>query len=279
MFPLGSLGPVADRPVQDRSSPLSTPLTRRLRYELIHLWGLVTGARLVNIGFAPPDHPPGAAVATRDLRARGLSVYAELATFVEASARTTPTRGLEIGCGQGDGLRRLAEVTGGRWTGIDLSAVAALIGRLRGLDARLGTNTALPFPDGAFDRVAAVEALFIFPRSDEVLREAARVLAPRGRIGIAEFRRGSIADTRRFVEERAEAAGLERVAFADRTEDARRALLSGEPARAALLSLVPGPLRAGFTETLSLEGSDRHRAWREGEFCFFLAVLKRRGDV
>ncbi len=279
MFPLGKFGSVAGHPDQDRSIPLSTTMTQRLRYEVIHLWGLVTGSRLVNIGFALPDQPPGTVVETRDLRARGLTVYAELATFVETSACTPPVRGLEIGCGQGDGLRRLGDVAGGRWTGIDLSAVATLICRLRGLDARLGTNTALPFTDNAVDRVVAVEALFIFPRSDEVLREAARVLAPGGRIGIAEFRRGSIDDTRRFVEARAEAAGLELAAFADRTEDARCAILTGEPARAALLSLVPSPLRAGFTETLSLAGSDRHRSWREGEFCFFLAVLKRRGDA
>lgn len=246
---------------------------------MIHLWGLVTGHRLVNIGFAPPDCPSDDALDTRDLRARGLSVYAELATFVETSATGRPARGLELGCGQGDGLRRLAEIAGGRWCGIDLSAVAALICRLRGLDVRCGTNTALPFPNGTFDRVAAVEALFIFPRSEDVLREATRVLAPNGRIGVAEFRRGAIADVRRLVEAQAEATGLEVVAFADRTEDARRAILTGERARAALVALVPAFVRARFAETLSLVGSDRHRAWRDGEVCFLLAVMKRRGDA
>jgi len=100
-----------------------------------------------------------------------------------------PERILEVACGDGEGALFLArEFPSARVRGVDRSAEAIrnATGRV-GLDPegrvafKQGGPRSLPFPDGYFDLLAAVDAR---PR----LAEAARVLRPGGFLALASTR-------------------------------------------------------------------------------------------
>ena len=92
---------------------------------------------------------------------------------------------LDIGCGGGNTLARMAErVTEGHLVGIDYAETsveasrafnAALIeaGRMEILH---GSVEHLPFADGQFDAVVTVESFYFWPSPEESLKEAARVI-------------------------------------------------------------------------------------------------------
>ena len=92
---------------------------------------------------------------------------------------------LDIGCGGGATLRRLAaRAPRGRVTGMDYSEVAVACstelnrravesGRLQVLR---GSVEAMPFADAAFDIITTVESFYFWPQPQENLREVHRVL-------------------------------------------------------------------------------------------------------
>jgi SAM-dependent methyltransferase len=97
---------------------------------------------------------------------------------------------LEIGCGHGRTLARLAEVPRSTLAGIDPSEVMVRLARRRlrrTLDARraeisLASSAKIPHPDGRFDAAFAVHVVYFWrePRAD--LGEIRRVLRPGGRV-------------------------------------------------------------------------------------------------
>ena len=100
---------------------------------------------------------------------------------------------LDIGCGGGRTVAKLAAVTGdGKVHGIDYSA--ASVAAARSTNARwLGAGRVeiqqasvshVPFPNGAFDVVTAVETHYYWPNLEADLREILRALKPGGTLVI-----------------------------------------------------------------------------------------------
>lgn len=119
---------------------------------------------------------------------------------------------LDIGCGGGATLRRLAvRVPQGHVTGLDYSEVsvdcsrrfnaeAIAAGRMEVVE---GSVEALPFADGSFDLITTVESFYFWPQPQENLREVRRVLKEGGTfLLIADIHEdgGLSAETRENIE-------------------------------------------------------------------------------
>jgi SAM-dependent methyltransferase len=98
---------------------------------------------------------------------------------------------LDVGCGGGRTVDRLAGMaTDGRVYGIDYSAASVAAARGTNarwiaagrVDIRQGTVSRLPFTDGSFDIVSAVETHYYWPDPVSDFREILRVLKPGGRL-------------------------------------------------------------------------------------------------
>ncbi len=106
---------------------------------------------------------------------------------------------LEVGCGTGEGLIRMAESIGprGSVTGLDLSegmlAVAAKKLRRKGMDKRVrlvrGSALRMPFAKNSFQKVFLSFTLELFSDRDmdKLLNEIRRVLSPRGRLSVVSL--------------------------------------------------------------------------------------------
>ena len=109
--------------------------------------------------------------------------------------------------GVGSGLDLPLLPPGPRYTGLDLTP--AMLARARRQAARLGLEIQLdqgdarhlPYPDAAFDVVVLHLILAVTPHPERVLREAARVLRPGGRVLILDkfLRPGQRAPFRRLI--------------------------------------------------------------------------------
>lgn len=108
---------------------------------------------------------------------------------------------LDVGCGGGKTIAKLAEIAGkGKIYGIDHSAESVafatktnrkLIDRGR-VDIRQASVSRLPFADGMFDAVTAVETHFWWPDLPGDMREVVRVLKPGGvLLVVAEIYKGA----------------------------------------------------------------------------------------
>ena len=125
---------------------------------------------------------------------------------------------LDVGCGGGKTLSKLAAIaTQGKVYGIDHSAESVAMARrinkqwidLARLEVREASVSRLPFSEGAFDLVTAVETHFWWADLPAGMREVLRVLKPGGRlIIIAEVYRGSQAFTSKAVERYSEKTGM-----------------------------------------------------------------------
>lgn len=125
---------------------------------------------------------------------------------------------LDVGCGGGRTVSKLAAVaTHGKVYGIDYSeeSVAATKRRnarwidLGRVEVRHGSVSKLPFPDGMFDLVTAVETHFWWPDLTGDIREVSRVTKPGGTlILIAEIYKGANTTAAKLAEKYASRTGL-----------------------------------------------------------------------
>jgi SAM-dependent methyltransferase len=143
-----------------------------------------------------PSHRAGRAVLQRmnvshaELTAWGLSQVAMRDDFTI----------LDVGCGGGRTIDRLASIaTKGKVFGVDYSEESVATARETNarwieqgrVDIQLGTVSRLPFADGTFDLVTAVETHYYWPDLPRDVREVFRVLKPSGTFAIiAEAYRG-----------------------------------------------------------------------------------------
>ena len=93
------------------------------------------------------------------------------------------TRLLDVGCGAGGALA-LARARGADVTGLDASEplVAVARARLPGARIEVGEMEELPFADGAFDIVSAINAFQFAGDLGRALAEAGRVCRPGGTV-------------------------------------------------------------------------------------------------
>lgn len=95
---------------------------------------------------------------------------------------------LDMCCGTGV-VTRTAAARGADVTGIDFSAAMLAEARRRHPTLRFdqGDAEALPYPGGIFDAVLSNFGIHHVPRPENALREAARVLSPRGRFAFTTW--------------------------------------------------------------------------------------------
>lgn len=108
---------------------------------------------------------------------------------------------LDVGCGGGRTVGKLAEMaTQGKVFGLDYSEESVRVTKKTNarwiengrVEVRHGSVSQLPFPDGMFDLVTAVETHFWWPHVPAGMNEIFRVLKPGGElILIAEIYKGA----------------------------------------------------------------------------------------
>ncbi len=85
---------------------------------------------------------------------------------------------LDVGCGAGNMIHHLSRY--GQVTGIDNNPKPLIVAQERGYDVRLGDATEMPFADGAFGLVAALDLIEHCPDDMAILSECHRVCASGG---------------------------------------------------------------------------------------------------
>jgi ubiquinone/menaquinone biosynthesis C-methylase UbiE len=193
-------------------------------------------------------------------------------------------RVLEVGCGTGLILERLARVARSA-KGIDLSPGMLERAKARGLDVVQGTATELPFADESFDLVCSFKVLAHVPDIGLALQEMARVTAPGGHV-VAEFYNPW---SLRYLAKR---LGGPQAISAKTTEDA--VFTRYDSPRAIARLVPPGMELVGFRGVRTLTPTARvvqwplvGRALRKAEFAaqasplaylagFLVAVLRKR---
>jgi 2-polyprenyl-6-hydroxyphenyl methylase/3-demethylubiquinone-9 3-methyltransferase len=105
-------------------------------------------------------------------------------------------RVLDVGCGAGFLSNDLA-LRGHEVTGVDLAADALAVAHAHDASGRVryraGDALALPFDDGSFDAVCAMDLLEHVDDPERAITEASRVLAPRGLFFFYTFNRNALA--------------------------------------------------------------------------------------
>lgn len=98
---------------------------------------------------------------------------------------------LDVGCGSGMALQLMSRrTTTGRLTGVDLSPEMVAMSRRRNahladrLVVREGNAMSLPFREGSFDVVTAIETFYFWPDPAAGLTECRRVLRPGGWLSV-----------------------------------------------------------------------------------------------
>lgn len=125
---------------------------------------------------------------------------------------------LDVGCGGGRTVSKLAEVaTHGKVYGIDYSEASVAMSKktnarwidMQRVEIRHASVSQLPFEDGWFDLVTAVETHFWWPDLPAGVREIYRVLKPGGTlVVIGEVYKGAKTTVAKLLEQKAPSMGM-----------------------------------------------------------------------
>ena len=116
-----------------------------------------------------------------DLKERAnAGLHPHMADVIAQSGVSREARILDIGCGTGAFLARLRARGFTRLAGVDIAAPDGLPADIEFAALDLDTGH-IPFPDGRFDLVVAIEVLEHIENLGTALAEIARILAPGGR--------------------------------------------------------------------------------------------------
>lgn len=104
-----------------------------------------------------------------------------MAALVDNATLGKPLNILDVGCGTGINLKYLQEL--GKAYGLDISEDALKFSRSRGLPSLIcGSADKLPFKDGFFDQVLALDVIEHIDEDLSAVRELCRVLKPGGHL-------------------------------------------------------------------------------------------------
>lgn len=140
---------------------------------------------------------------------------------------------LDIGCGGGRTTNKLAAMaTQGNVCGVDFSEASVAVSQktnTRWIEAgrveiRQASVSQLPFPDGMFDLVTAVETHFWWPNLPGDMREVFRVVKPGGKfLVIAEIYKGANTLAARLAEKYADRSPIKLLSIDEHNELLRSA--------------------------------------------------------
>jgi len=123
----------------------------------------------------------------------------EIVDELLASCRTSAQKAIDLGCGTGYGLARLAETSQAELVGIDLAPGMLEVASSVNPHATLVIADAesLPFPADCFDLILSSSALQ-WCDLNTALEEISRIAAPGGQILISSFLQGTLAGWRQL---------------------------------------------------------------------------------
>lgn len=141
---------------------------------------------------SPPAIGPARYAAWRASPLGAATEAIEREALFALAGEVTGKRALDIGCGDG-ALAAILRERGADVAGIDADPlmIEAARRRLPDADFRVADAVSLPFPDGSFDLAFLVTVLCLAGNRGAILREAARVLKPGGRLVVGELGRFS----------------------------------------------------------------------------------------
>jgi len=166
---------------------------------------------------------------------------------------------LDVGCGGGRTVSKLAALaTRGKVYGLDYSEDSVAVSKkmnapwinLGRVEVCRGSVSRLPFPDGSFDLVTAVETHFWWPELHNDMREVFRVTKPGGTLLlIAEIYKGANSAASRLAERYASRVGIQLLTAKEHRELCEIAGYSEvevaeQPSRAWICAVAHRPLAA-----------------------------------
>lgn len=135
---------------------------------------------------------------------------------------------LDVGCGGGRTVSKLAAMAAqGKVHGADFSEASVATSErtnarwieMGRVEIRHASVSQLPFPDGMFDLVTAVETHFWWPNLPGDMREVFRVMKPGGKLVlIAEVYKGAKAITSKIAEKYALLSGMKMLSIEEHRE-------------------------------------------------------------